>query len=248
MWGAQEFPLTWLISYLHYCFAKSPPTTHGRGNVLFVKQCTLGAVHTSLVKYQGRGDTAWCGTYVSKRSTTVFIYLPVKGPFLLLFLAKIHQAWQAGPYEPSWGQSSRSLAQCSPPLFVKSSRQPSLDPGFVESCEMMYTESQERWGWRCRGLHKAGGVEARISRSLQSSTEQNQRVLVLYKVMSSEGVGVGRVHRFILIHCLSCQWGEEWRASQLIAGPLLHKIGLCIQTYNRQKTLKRGKFQSKIDF
>lgn len=42
-----------------------------------------------------------------------------KGPFLLLFLAKIHQAWQAGQFEPSRRQSSRSLPQSSPPLFRK---------------------------------------------------------------------------------------------------------------------------------
>lgn len=101
--------------------------------------------------------------------------------------------------------------------------------GFVESCEIMYTEIQERWGLKMEGgcgINEAGGVKARGSRAAkicsQAGRQQNVLVLALYKVMSSEHVGVGRVHRFILIHCRSCQWGEGCRVCRLVPGQLSH--------------------------
>lgn len=42
----------------------------------------------------------------------------------------------------------------------------------------------------------------------QATRQQNMLELALYKVMSSECVGVGQVHRFILIHSWPCQRGE----------------------------------------
>ena len=61
------------------------------------------------------------------------------------------------------------------------------------------------------GVNEAGGVEARGSRGAkicsQASRQHNEPVLALYKVMSSKHVGVGHVHRFILIHWWSCQLG-----------------------------------------
>ena len=96
------------------------PATHGKWAVLFVKLSAPRAVHAILV-FQASGDpeeAAWCGGSVSGRSTIEFIHPPVKGPFLLLFLAKIHQFRQVGQFEPSRGQRSRSLpqSQSSPPL------------------------------------------------------------------------------------------------------------------------------------
>lgn len=66
------------------------PATYGKGDVLFVKHSALWAMHAMLV-FLGPGDAARCGSSVSRRSTAEFIHPPVKGPFLLLFLAKIHQ-------------------------------------------------------------------------------------------------------------------------------------------------------------
>lgn len=104
--------------------------------------------------------------------------------------------------------------------------------GFVESCEIMYTEIQGRWGLRMEGrggygVNEAGGVEARGSRGAkicsQASRQHNEPVLALYKVMSSKHVGVGHVHRFILIHWWSCQLrGRGCGACQLIPRPLSH--------------------------
>lgn len=76
------------------------------------------ARHPSLSGIGDQEEAAWCGGSVSGRSTTEFIHPPVKGPFLLLFLAKIHQFWLVGQSEPSRGQRSRSLpqSQSSPPL------------------------------------------------------------------------------------------------------------------------------------
>lgn len=39
----------------------------------------------------------------------------------------------------------------------------------------------------------------------QQTAEPAGATVALYKVMSSERVGVGREHRFILIHCWPCQ-------------------------------------------
>lgn len=70
--------------------------------------------------------------------------------------------------------------------------------GFVESCEIMHTETQvgAEGGGGC-GVNEVGGVKARGSMGAkicsQACRQQNALVLALYKVMSSEHVGVGRV-------------------------------------------------------
>lgn len=126
-----------------------PRHTWKKGCFVCETQCSQGrARHPCLSGIRDPETAARCGGSVSRRSTTEFIHWPVKGPFLLLFLAKIHQVWQVGQFEPSRGQRSRSLpqSQSSPPLLGKSSAQPYSRPGVLLSHVRSCTQKHRRGG------------------------------------------------------------------------------------------------------
>lgn len=84
--------------------------------------------------------------------------------------------------------------------------------GFVESCEIMSTETQEGGGG-CR-VNEAGGVEASDSGEAkicpQASRQQKALVLILYKVMSGAHVGVGRAQIYFNILLVLPVRGGMW--------------------------------------
>lgn len=107
-------------------------------------------------KRQGPGDVAWCGFLVN--SAALLSSFISRAPFFLLFLAKIHQAWQVEGSTPGLFHKLSLLL----PSWEKCSGQPCSKTGLllshVRSCTQKHTRGGAEHGgglWR---------VEARGSR------------------------------------------------------------------------------------
>lgn len=139
----QEFPLAWLISYLLYSFPD--------GDALFVKcsaPCKASLLFSTLLNRHGPGDAARCGFLVSSEEHHRVHSSAFQGPLFSFIFSQNPSGLT------SRGQHSRPFpqTQTSPSLLEKTLWTALLQArSFVESCEIMYTETHKRWGLKAGG-------------------------------------------------------------------------------------------------
>ena len=161
-WGHRQGWSAGIPAHLaHLAFCSTAPPSHShhtRKRGCFVcGKAALPAPRTPSLffKLRGPGEAAQCGGM----NAAEFIHPPVKGHFLLLFLARIHQAWKARQFEPSRGLHSRSTKSIfSSPFGKKSFRQRCSRPGVLLSHVRSCPQKLRRvGGWRGRGLQGEWG-------------------------------------------------------------------------------------------